>query len=60
VGRCEDIGIIFPLWSTVGMALVIGLAATTVIMARLGVAAYRAHRSARDNRHAGEMRPLMS
>jgi Kef-type K+ transport system membrane component KefB len=43
----SDIGIIFPLWFSVGLALLVALPVTTAIMAGLGVAAYRIRRSDR-------------
>jgi len=49
----SDIGFIFPFWLTVALALVLALPVTTVIMAGLGVAAYRIRRRDRTRRLTG-------
>jgi len=49
----SDVGIVFPWWFILGVALMIALPVTTAIMVGLGVAASRARRRGRARRLAG-------
>ena len=49
----SDIGIVFPWWFTLAVALMIALPVTTALMVGLGVAAYRARRRGQARRLAG-------
>jgi hypothetical protein len=49
----SDIGIVFPWWFALGVALMIALPVTTAVMAGLGVAAARARRLGHARRLAG-------
>ena len=52
-GVVSDVGIVFPWWFILGVALMIALPVTTAIMVGLGVAASRARRRGHARRLAG-------
>ena len=49
----SDVGIVFPWWFALGVALMMALPVTTAIMVGLGAAAYRARRRGQTRRLAG-------